>query len=406
MNALRAVAIAVLAVSVIASVGYFYSSTPAMNKTAGDGDTNAIVTTQVEERPKYSTEYLRGYVLDLINKDRADVGLSEVSLSEIQAAQVHAEDVFKTRLISHWMTNGEKPHMTHTRYGGNGDVNQNVAVYGYTTADCTVDTCEKIDVLEAFRQLEYDMIYNDEACCNNGHRDNILDQYHTDVSIGIAYDDYFAVLVQNFETNRFIQDDPVLTEDNTRRVVFEGFLSDGSTPESIHVWYDSLPSPQVYEEYKTSKFYDMGTIRAVVAPLLEEGYYYEEMGFPKEQPKGGGISYCVVTPGVETQCVDVPEPLPTFSCDWVTDPSGRMKCHRSDYEYIIPTEATKWKIDEESKTTHFYIEFDPKFGPEGVYTFSLIATPRDNPNERFSATSFSVWWDNNKATIPPTDVRD
>ena len=74
---------------------------------------------------------MRQYALAKINEDRAKFGLSAVLLSDNKAAQVHSEDVFKTKQISHWMTNGEKPYMTYSRYGGVGDVGQNVDVEGF-----------------------------------------------------------------------------------------------------------------------------------------------------------------------------------------------------------------------------------------------------------------------------------
>jgi hypothetical protein len=57
------------------------------------------------------------YALEKVNKDRVDFGLPPVKLSDNQAAQEHAQDVFETRAISHWMTNGKKPYMTYSRLG-------------------------------------------------------------------------------------------------------------------------------------------------------------------------------------------------------------------------------------------------------------------------------------------------
>lgn len=74
---------------------------------------------------------LYSHTLNLVNADRAEKGLAPVQLSQNKAAQAHAEDVLKTRTISHWMTNGEKPYMTYTRYGGAG--------YGVALASCIAE---------------------------------------------------------------------------------------------------------------------------------------------------------------------------------------------------------------------------------------------------------------------------
>src|SRR5687767_4581800 len=103
------------------------------------------------------------------------------------------------------MSNGEKPYMTYTKYGGQGSVWQNVAMTGdeYSDNDCRSGfyLCDKINPFQEIDLHQYGLVYDDLECCDNGHRDNILDKHHTHVSIGIAYDDYNFVIVQNFEAN-------------------------------------------------------------------------------------------------------------------------------------------------------------------------------------------------------------
>lgn len=100
----------------------------------------------------YSDTELVNYALQLINEDRKNANLSPVILSDNTAAQIHAQDVFQTRQISHWMTNGEKPYMTYTRLGGLGYVSQNVA-----TSLCDGFSCG-IDPMEQIRSSEHEMI--------------------------------------------------------------------------------------------------------------------------------------------------------------------------------------------------------------------------------------------------------
>ena len=152
-------------------------------------------------------EELVRHALELINEDRAAFGLEPVRLGSNAAAQVHAEDVFRNKQISHWMSNGEKPYMTYSRYGGMGSVGQNVAIAGFNKTQyeqCVQNTlydCEKINPITTIEELQYEMMYNDKECCDDGHRNNILNKYRTGVSIGIVYDEYYLVLVQNFENN-------------------------------------------------------------------------------------------------------------------------------------------------------------------------------------------------------------
>jgi uncharacterized protein YkwD len=226
------------------------------------------------------TEYYQ-HALDEINKDRAKFGLSPVKLSDNKAAQEHAEDVLSTRKISHWTTDGMKPYMKYTLLGGEGNVAQNVAVSGYLGSD--VDSCKdgfyfcpSIDVLEAIEEAEYGMMY-DDAASDWGHRDNILDEHHTHVSLGIAYNDYFFVLVQNFEDNYANLDMPV-TRDNENIRISGSMITDteGFEVYGIGVFYDPTPTPSLYERYHDQGYYNQGGLVALIVEPLQHGGYYQQ----------------------------------------------------------------------------------------------------------------------------------
>ena len=233
------------------------------------------------QEPKFvARKELVQHVLELINNDREKFGLPAVKLSSNQAAEMHAEDVFKTKQISHWTTNGEKPYMTYTNYGGMGSVQQNVAIAGFAKEqynECKTNIilvrCEKIDPMATLDELEYEMMYKDKECCNNGHRDNILNDHHTHVSIGIMYDDYYLALVENFENNYGLE---VTVNDDQVRV--SGSLSTG-TLDHIGIYYDEMPTPEVYEQNKHLLSYSTGNITAMVVRPLPPGYYYKAEGY-------------------------------------------------------------------------------------------------------------------------------
>ena len=217
---------------------------------------------------KPTLQELREYALKKINEDRAQFKLSPVELSDNKAAQVHAEDVLTTREISHWMTNGEKPYMTYTRLGGVGHVGQNVGLSGSADyyQDCTsgFHLCDRTDPFEDIDQHQYGMMY-DDAESNWGHRDNILEPQHTHVSIGIAYDDYTFVLVQNFEDNYINFIAPVTTNDED--IQLTGRINSNYHFDNFIVFYDELPTPAIYEANYMQTSYDVGTMIAGVAPL-------------------------------------------------------------------------------------------------------------------------------------------
>lgn len=270
--------------------------------------------------------------LDTINKDRREFGLPPVRLSNNSAAQIHAEDVFETKQISHWTTGGEKPYMTYANHGGTGSVHQNVAIAGfgpdeYDNCSALMIICERIDPVAAIKELEYEMMYNDEDCCDNGHRENILDPHHTHVSIGISYDSYYLSLVQNFENN---YDLDVTVDEGYVSII--GDTPKGAELDHVVVYYDKLPTPATYEANKKMISYSTGEIAASVFAPLPDGLRYQ-------QPEG----------------------------------------------YVV-IEADGWIKDD---ALDISFDLEPAIKEPGVYT--LYTMFKDKDGEQFSITSYSVF---------------
>ena len=218
---------------------------------------------------------LRNYALHLINNDRAANGLPPVVLSNNPAAQAQAEDMLNMQTLSHYMSDGEKPYMVYTKYGGLGDVAQNAADSKYdnpSACQSLLVICPALDPQTEIQKSEFSMMNNDLACCNNGHRNNILDKYHTSVSIGIAYNKYSFFMTQNFENN-YISFTKTPSENNGI-VTFAGNLKTGSLL-SIGLFYDPLPTKQTYEVHKNDGSYNLGTEIATIVPPTATGSYYQ-----------------------------------------------------------------------------------------------------------------------------------
>jgi uncharacterized protein YkwD len=142
---------------------------------------------------------LQYYVLSLINTDRNQNGLPNVTLSNITSGQQHAQNLLEYHYMGHWDIYGMKPYMRYTLLNGTGAVSENVAhQFGQI---CSILCTGDIDTRSALQQMEHSMMYDDAACCENGHRDNILDPNHNQVSIGIATDGSNIYLVEDFIDN-------------------------------------------------------------------------------------------------------------------------------------------------------------------------------------------------------------
>lgn len=240
------------------------------------GSTVNILRPQAEAPSALPQDELMQGALDAINKDRREFGLPLVKLSKNSAAQLHAEDVFKTKQISHWTTDGEKPYMTYTNHGGTGSVHQNVAIAGfgpdeYDNCSALMIICERIDPISTIKELEYEMMNNDEDCCDNGHRENILDPRHTHVSIGISYDSYYLSLVQNFENNHGLD---ITVDEGYVSII--GDMPKGAELDHVVVYYDKLPTAAAYEANKKMISYSTGEIAASVFKPLPDGLRYQQ----------------------------------------------------------------------------------------------------------------------------------
>ncbi|HVP22931.1 MAG TPA: CAP domain-containing protein [Conexivisphaerales archaeon] len=217
----------------------------------------------------YST--LANFTLQLINQDRATLGgLTPVTLNLRLAAQQHAYSMLVNGYLSHWDTQGLKPYMRYTIAGGQGYVAENVAfiraIGGYHST---------ASVEDAVKRLEYEMVYND-AAHNNGHRDNILDQYHTGVSVGIAYDSDSVYLVQDF-TNDYLNWTSPITMSATGTITLSGTLSgargvSGDGVQMVQVFFDQAPVQLNVSQLSASPYdgeYDQGTF---IAGVVQPGY--------------------------------------------------------------------------------------------------------------------------------------
>ncbi len=214
---------------------------------------------------------LANYTLQLINQDRStNGGLSEVALNPPLAAQQHAYSMLVNDYLSHWDTQGLKPYMRYTVAGGVGYVDENVAFVQQIGSYRTTASVE-----EAIKTLEYEMVY-DDAAHNNGHRDNILDAYHTGVSIGIAYDVDDVYLVEDF-TNDYLNWTAPISMTSTGTVSFSANFSSlngvtGDGIQLVEVFYDPSPSQLTSAQLGASPYDSDYTQGTFVAGVVQQGY--------------------------------------------------------------------------------------------------------------------------------------
>jgi uncharacterized protein YkwD len=204
----------------------------------------------------YTHEELVDYALTLINLDRSSRGLSNVSLSPIDSGQVHADDMFGHGFFSHWDTDGSKPYMRYTLAGGKGAIEENIAAYLQGSPS---------DLKTALKDLEFNMMYNDSAS-NWGHRDNILNSFHNEVSIGISHGNSQLYFVEDFIDDYVNWSTFTVTQN---QVTLVGSPTKQMSLSQVNIFYDSLPSNLTAYQLDNSPYdgsYTQGTFTGMALP--------------------------------------------------------------------------------------------------------------------------------------------
>ncbi len=271
---------AIVAIMVVGLLAYLYSNGTLTNVYSSilnssivqtSGYTSVPTTIPVNQTMSNASQLaLQDYALSLINNDRNKYGLANVSLSNISSAQQHADNMIAYGYLSHWDIYGLKPYMRYTLLGGRGSVTENVAYVSNET--CGLLGCTgNINVKNAIESMENSMMYNDSECCNNGHRDNILNPYHNQVSIGVAYNKTTVYLVEDFIDNYITWANGYPYYSNGT-FSLQGSIQNGYTMPEILVSYDSPVQNMSVSELKETSDYSYGQYIAGIAATQAEYY--------------------------------------------------------------------------------------------------------------------------------------
>ena len=212
-------------------------------------------------------------MLELINGERVDAGLSPVILGDNIAAQLHAEASLKGCFLSHWGMDGLKPYMRYTLAGGYQSNAENVLGLDYC-----IQWYENYEPLSG---IEAEVREAMEGWMSSpGHRDNILRPGHRKVNIGLAWDRYNFAAVQHFEGGYVeYQQLPAL---EGGFLTLSGNVVDGATFTNardlgVQIYFD--PPPHELTRGQLSRTYCSGPgtpVASLRRPLTGNMYYLED----------------------------------------------------------------------------------------------------------------------------------
>ena len=175
-------------------------------------------------------------MLALINEARTEAGLSAVVRGDNGAAQIHADNSLANCISSHWSIDGLTSDMRYSLAGGYQSANENV----YGSDYCRLPNQGYSAISSAAEEVREAM----EGWIESpGHRDNILKPRQRKVNIGLAWDRFNFMAIQQFEGDYI--EYTVLPEINDDVLSMEGKVKNGANLEhGDHIRVSILYKPQ------------------------------------------------------------------------------------------------------------------------------------------------------------------
>lgn len=223
------------------------------------GQLGLINSAAAQEDDSLDLQQAREYMLELINKSRADNGAPPVKLDEIanKAGQMHAEDMANNNYLGHWDLAGKLPYQRYTECGGTDLDMENTSIIRFHGKPMSGPVEQK------FSKQRLEMVQNmfmAEKPPMDGHRRCIIDPIHNYVGIGIAFahtDDGRALAVSQEFINHYGKFDPVpqhVTKGDSVKV--SGTLDKGLRFWSIDLAYTPPSKPMTADEINHTHSYN------------------------------------------------------------------------------------------------------------------------------------------------------
>jgi hypothetical protein len=123
--------------------------------------------------------------------------------------------------------------------------------------------------------MDYQMLYNDSACCNNGHRNNTLDPNHNEVSLGVSYNRTNVYLVEDFINDyiEWLNQTPGVAAVGGA-IYLNGLAMHNTSFSSVQIYYDPIPQNMSDAQLAATASYNQGTL---VAGVTYGNYYYQNL---------------------------------------------------------------------------------------------------------------------------------
>lgn len=232
-------------------------------------------TSSSDDAAEFDLTELRHRMLELINTDRAAVGLQplEIDAAAEVVAQAHADEMVAFGYLSHWNLDGFGPDWRYSRSGERDAVQESIAGYSLSnhadSTDASFDWTRVVD--DVHQALRNDAQYGQ----------NMLGPDHTHVGLGLAVNQVTGQvrIAQEF-VNRLVSIDPIPTRVlRGERIVVKGRLLDGSTNPVVNIAFEPIPQSLSLAELNTFGYFGSpaNTVETVPVTLDEAGEFIAEV---------------------------------------------------------------------------------------------------------------------------------
>ena len=187
-------------------------------------------------------------LLELINKHRKKHHKQPVELDihACRSANKTAQDAALNKYMGHWDSQGKKPYHRYALDGGDAHVSENAS--GVESTDFfKQDIGEMISLMKENHMLMYN-----ERPPFDGHRLNILDPYHNQLGLGVAYDGSSFCYYEEF-INDYLTKSSTKLQNGEVSMLFT--IPDQFNLVGISISYDKPFKPMTRKELNTKTSY-------------------------------------------------------------------------------------------------------------------------------------------------------
>ena len=217
----------------------------------------------------------KAYMLELVNQERIQASVPELVLGNNVAAQLHAEGSLTNCVSGHWGVDGLKPYMRYSLAGGYQYDAENGSGLRYCIRPS--DGYRALDSIESEVRIAMDGWMGSPE-----HRRNLLNPWHRQVNIGLAWDTYNFVAIQHFE-GEYVKYDK-LPQITNGTLSFQGHTLNelrfsNKEKMGLQLYFDPPPHSLTRGQVSRTYCYDSGLQVAAFRYPLTGGSFWDEVEF-------------------------------------------------------------------------------------------------------------------------------